>query len=144
MATALRLTSKSDIMAKYYKLLAVGCWLLAASCQEGGDAGDLWGQWRMTDSNAKYLSFSGSITWLKDMDMIGNKENAGVYGNFQCIGDSLFIHFYSRMKEKADTIMVEQSFGLKPFTNIRVKIDVLDNERLLLSKDGQHWSFEKY
>ena len=117
---------------------------LLTACQEGSEAGDLWGQWKMDGSNAKFLSFSGSIVWLKDMDMIGTKDNAGVYGNFQHTGDSLFIHFYSRGKAKADTTMVEESFGMKPFTNIRVKIDALDNDHLLLSKDGQQWSFEKY
>ena len=33
---------------------------------------------------------------------------------------------------------------MKPFTNIRVKIDAVDGDRLLLSKDGQRWSFEKW
>lgn len=136
-------------MARYFKFLAIGAlftilYPLFTACQEGREAGDLWGQWRMNGSSAKYLSFSGSIVWLKDMDMIGTKDNAGVYGNFQHTGDSLFIHFYSRGKTKADTIMVEQSFGMKPFTNIRLRIDALDDDCLLLSKDGQHWSFEKY
>ena len=52
-------------MAKYYKLLAVGCWLLAASCQEGGDAGDLWGQWRLEGHDDMYISFSGTITQFR-------------------------------------------------------------------------------
>ena len=64
-------------MAKFYKLLAISCWLLAASCQEGGDAGDLFGQWRMDGSDTHYISFSGSVTQLKN---IGEGE---VYGNFQ-------------------------------------------------------------
>jgi hypothetical protein len=47
-------------------------------------------------------------------------------------------------KEKADTLMVEDEFGMKPFINIRVRIDALDSERMLLSKDGQQWTLEKY
>ena len=81
-ATATRLTSKSVIMARFYKLLAISCWLLAASCQEGREAGDLWGQWR-TDGQ-RYLSFSGSIAWFK-------ANGVEVFGNFQHQGDSLFI-----------------------------------------------------
>ena len=27
---------------------------------------------------------------------------------------------------------------------IRREIDAVDGDRLLLSKDGQHWAFEKY
>ena len=82
-------------MERYYNLIR--CWivliptlLLVASCQEGHEAGDLFGMWRLTES--KYISFS----------------------------------------------------GMKPFTNIRVKIDAVDGDRLLLSKDGQRWSFEKW
>ena len=40
--------------------------------------------------------------------------------------------------------MVEDEFGMKPFTNIRVKIDAVDSDRMLLSKDGQQWTLEKY
>ena len=58
---------------------------LFTSCQEGGDAGDLWGQWRLEDSDTKYISFSGSIVWIKNLN-----ENE-LYGNFQHVGDSLFI-----------------------------------------------------
>jgi hypothetical protein len=47
-------------------------------------------------------------------------------------------------QEKSDTTFVEDDFGMKPFTNIRLRIDALDSDRLLLSKDNQHWSFEKY
>jgi hypothetical protein len=47
-------------------------------------------------------------------------------------------------QQKSDTTMVEDEFGMKPFTNIRVKIEALDADRLLLSKDGRHWTLEKY
>jgi hypothetical protein len=33
---------------------------------------------------------------------------------------------------------------MKPFTNIRVRIEALDDDHLTLSKDGQRWLFEKY
>ena len=129
-------------MAKFYRLLAVSCWLLAigmlTACQEGREAGDLWGQWRLDGSDSKFISFSGSVTQLKN---IGEGE---VYGNFQHQGDSLFMQYYSKKGEKTDTVVVEQSFGFRPLNNVRVRIVTLDNDHLVLTKDNQTWSFCKY
>ena len=122
---------------KYFLLLTSSIFLLA-SCQEGHEAGDFLGQWRMDHTDSKYISFSGSIVWVKDL------KNCNVYGNFQHVGDSLFIQCYSEKAEKADTIMVEESFGFKPFNNIRVKIVALDNDQLVITKGNQTWSFHKY
>ena len=57
-------------MAKYYKfflytLITFHLSLLMSSCQEGHDAGNLLGQWRMDNSDSKYISFSGSVTLIK-------------------------------------------------------------------------------
>ena len=143
MATALRLTSKSDIMARYFKFLAIGVlftihYSLFTSCQEGGDAGDLWGQWRLEGHDDMYVSFSGTITQFR------KNNGQAVFAKFQHEGDSLFMQCSSIYGEKSDTTFVEDDFGMKPFTNIRLRIDALDSDRLLLSKDGQHWAFEKY
>lgn len=108
------------------------------ACQEGWEAGDLWGQWRMEGSDPKYISFSGSVTWIKD------GKTSGVYGNFQHQGDSLFIQCYSAKGLKNDTIIVEQLFGFKPINNIRLRIVTLDSDNLILSKDGQQWTFQKW
>lgn len=126
-------------MAKYFKLFVCAFLFFLSSCQEGGEAGDLWGQWRMTGSDNNYISFSGSVSLLKD-----TSKDAMVYGNFQRTGDSLFIQYYSAKELLVDTIAVEQSFGFKPFNNIRVKIEVLDGDVLVLSKDNQTWNFYKY
>jgi hypothetical protein len=125
-------------MAKYYKLLAVGCWLLAASCQEGKDAGDLLGQWRLTNKEDMYVNFSGHIAEFR------KNNGQSVFAKFQHTGDSLFMQCSSIYKEKRDTTMVEDEYGMKPFTNIRVRIEALDDDHLTLSKDGQRWLFEKY
>jgi hypothetical protein len=85
-----------------------------------------------------YVSFSGTITQFR------KNNGQAVFANFQHEGDSLFMQCSSIYQEKADTTFVEDDFGMKPFTNIRLRIDALDSDRLLLSKDGQHWSFEKY
>ena len=140
MATVLRLTSKLTSMAKFYKyiiLLASSIFILT-SCQEGGEAGDLFGMWHMSDSNTGYLSFSGSVSLFQ------TSVEKRVYGNFQHQGDSLFIQCYSAKELKSDTIMVEESFGFKPFNNIRVKIESLNGDVMVLSKGGQKWSFYKY
>ena len=123
-------------MARFFKMTILFCLVLLTGCQEGGEAGDLFGQWRMTDTH--YVSFSGAVTKLRC-------TTAGeVYGNFQHVGDSLFIQCYSIKGAKIDTIMVEESFGFKPFNNIRVKIAALDNDQLVITKGSQTWSFHKY
>ena len=132
-------TLKSVIMAKFFKyifLLTSSIFLL--SCQEGGDAGDLLGQWRLSGSDTQYISFSGSIVWIKNL-----KENE-LYGNFQHVGDSLFIQCYSIKGIPEDTTLVEKSFGFSPFNNIRLKIETLSSDRLQLRRDNQTWSFDKY
>ena len=140
MATVLRLTSKLTSMAKFYKyiLLLASSIFLLTSCQEGGEAGDLFGMWHMSDSDTGYLSFSGSVSLFQ------TSVEKRVYGNFQHQGDSLFIQCYSAKELKSDTIMVEESFGFKPFNNIRVKIESLNGDIMVLSKDGQKWNFYKY
>lgn len=134
-------------MAKSYKiirhltsyiLLLTSSIFLLTSCQEGGEAGDLFGMWHMSDSDTGYLSFSGSVSLFQ------TSVEKRVYGNFQHQGDSLFIQCYSAKELKSDTIMVEESFGFKPFNNIRVKIEALNGDVMVLSKDGQKWNFYKY
>jgi hypothetical protein len=127
-------------MARFCKhfLLLTSAFLLLTSCQEGREAGDLWGQWRMKNTNDRYISFSGSITIFRDAK--GKK----VFGNFQHVGDSLFIQCSSIKGEQKDTTYIEEHFGFKPFSNIRMKIDNLDDDNLVLSQDGKTWSFYKY
>ena len=134
-------------MAKSYKiirhltsyiLLLTSSILLLTSCQEGGEAGDLFGMWHMSDSDTGYLSFSGSVSLFQ------TSVEKRVYGNFQHQGDSLFIQCYSAKELKSDTIMVEESFGFKPFNNIRVKIESLNGDVMVLSKEGKKWNFYKY
>jgi hypothetical protein len=123
--------------SKYFFLLTSSI-ILLTSCQEGKSAGDLLGQWRLTGKDNMYVSFSGAITQFH------KNNDQSVFGQFQHVGDSLFIQCASIYQEKSDTIMVEDEFGMKPFTNIRVRIDAVDGDHLTLSKDGQRWLFEKY
>ena len=116
------------------------------ACQEGGEAGELWGQWRMADSEedyAKYVSFSGPVLMFKGI-LKGDLYGREVYGNFQHVGDSLFIQCCSVKEQLSDTTMVEDRFGFKPFNDIRVKIVTLDGDDLVLDKNGQTWRFYKY
>jgi hypothetical protein len=125
-------------MARFSKLLLLLGLLLTASCQEGGEAGDLFGQWRMEGSDTKYLSFSGSLLLFKSM---GEGE---VYGSFRHRGDSLFMQCYSVQGRASDTALVEQTFGKCPFANVRLHIDKADGDRLVLSSGTQQWSFYQY
>jgi len=130
-------------MGKYYKALAVfftflPFYFFTLSCQEGGEAGDLLGNWRLTGSDTHYVAFSGSVTVMRTTD------GRQVFGNFQHTGDSLFVQYYSIEGQPGDTLLVEQEFGFKPFSNIRVKIEALDADNLTMSKDGRQWSFYKY
>ena len=141
MAKFFRISHRSHRSHRYFFLLitlfTIHCSLFT-SCQEGGDAGDLLGQWRLEESDTKYVSFSGSIVWIKNLN-----ENE-LYGNFQHVGDSLFIQCYSIKGIPEDTTLVENSFGFRPFNNIRLKIETLSSDRLLLHKDNQTWTFDKY
>ena len=121
-----------------YIILLTSSIFLLTSCQEGSEAGDLFGQWRQTGSDTNYMSFSGSVALFR------NSLEGRVYGNFQHKGDSLFIQCYSAKGLRSDTVVVEDAFGFKPFNNIRVKIEALDNDHLILSKEQQSWSFYKY
>ena len=85
-----------------------------------------------------YVSFSGTITQFR------KNNGQQVFAKFQHKGDSLFMQCSSINQIKSDTTFVEDDFGMKPFTNIRLKIDALDDDRLLLSKNGQRWILEKY
>ena len=72
-----------------------------------------------------------------------------VYGSFQHTGDSLFMQCYTSGRPMfdpavTDTFIVEKRFGLKPFNDIRLKIDKLTDDQLRLSRDGQTWEFDKW
>jgi hypothetical protein len=92
----------------------------------------------MKGSDNQYVSFSGSVSLFR---LIGKGE---IFGNFQHVGDSLFVQCVSVKGEKRDTAIVEDTFGFKPFSDIRVRIETLDSEDLVLSKDGKVWAFYKY
>ena len=111
---------------------------LFVSCQEGGDAGDLWGQWRQTDSDEQYISFSGHLVLFRHL------TQGEVFGKAQQVGDSLFIQCVSIYSLPKDTAMIEQTYGFKPFTDIRLRVNTLNGDRLVLSKDGRTWTFRKY
>ena len=125
-------------MARFFNTIIALSLLLFVSCQEGGEAGDLLGQWRLVDSDTKYVSFSGSLTLFRSI------TEGEVYGKFQHEGDSLFIQCFSIYGSPQDTAIVEDSFGFQPFGDIRLKIDALSNDKIVLSKGQRQWRFRKY
>ena len=139
MVIVLRFISRLAIMVRFFKSsVLLLCMLILSSCQEGGEAGDLFGQWRLAGHDTQYISFSGSITLIRSTD------ETEVFGNFQHVGDSLFIQCYSIEALPLDTVVVEQTFGFSPFNNIRLRIENIKSDCLVLSKDGRIWSFDKY
>ena len=127
-------------MARFCKYIILLFALICpiCSCQEGREAGDLLGQWRLKGSDTQYVSFSGSVALFRMTD------DTEIYANFQHDGDSLFIQCISINASAADTAIIENSFGFKPFNDIRLKINALNDDDLVLSKDGKTWSFYKY
>ena len=132
-------------MARFCKytrhLLLTSSLFFLFSCQEGSDAGDLLGQWRLNDSE-NYIAFSGSVVVMRAIAQ--GQIKSQIFGNFQRSSDSIFIQCYSIHGEPQDTITVEEGFGFTPFTNIRLKIEKLDADRLMFSKEKQTWNFNKY
>jgi hypothetical protein len=98
----------------------------------------------MDSSASNYIGFSGSVAVLRNVTGVNTTSMQQVYGNFQHAGDSLFIQCYSAEGLRSDTLVVEESFGFKPFNNIRLKIESVDGDRLVLSKGTEHWNFSKY
>ena len=108
MVIVLRFISRLVIMERFFKsFVLLLCILLLSSCQEGGEAGDLFGQWRLVGHDTQYISFSGSLTLLRSTD------EAEVIGNFQHV-------------------------------DIRLRIEDLNSDHFVLSKDGRIWSFYPY
>ena len=126
-------------MARFYKyfFFLTSC-IILGSCQEGGDAGDLFGMWRLKNSEPKSISFAGSLVLFRDTN------GSQIYGSFRHVSDSLFIQCVSVNASSADTTFIENDYGFKPFDNIRLKINTLNDDDLVLSKDGKTWSFYKY
>ena len=130
-------------MARYYKrlkniMLALTLTLSFFSCQEGHEAGDLLGQWKREGTDNQYLAFSGNIVQIRN---IGQGE---VFGNFQHVGDSVFIQCYSIHGDEADKKIVEETFDFKPFNNIRLRIATLNNTALVLTSKDKTWNFKAY
>ncbi len=124
-------------MARYFKTLLLAAACVMASCQEGREAGDLLGQWRLDGSSTEYMCISGEIVQFR------SQVSGSSWAKFQHRGDSLFIQCYS-YGQRSDTVTVEERFGMKPYADIRMKIERLDGERLELSKGSQRWGFDLY
>ena len=119
-------------------MLALTLTLSFFSCQEGHEAGDLLGQWKREGADNQYLAFSGNIVQIRN---IGQGE---VFGNFQHVGDSVFIQCYSIHGDEADKKIVEETFDFKPFNNIRLRIATLNNTALVLTSKDKTWNFKAY
>ena len=120
--------------------LALALTLIFSSCQEGHEAGDLLGQWKREGADNQYIAFSSNIVLLRS---VGQGE---VFGNFQHVGDSVFIQCYSINGDEAeaDKQLVEETFDFKPFNNIRLRIATLNGNALVLTSKEKTWNFKAY
>ncbi len=134
----IHLPSSLILLTSAFFLLPSSLFLLTSSCQEGREAGDLLGQWRQTGTDDRYVSFAGSVALFHD------GQGRKVFANFQHVGDSLMIQCHSIEGLATDTAHIEQHFGMKPFKDIRLKIDNLDDDHLIVSQGSKTWSFYKY
>lgn len=109
-----------------------------AACEEGSEAGDLYGQWRLVGGDNVYVSFSGNLVIMRKTNV------SEVYGNFQHVGDSLFMQYYTNKEEPLDTLTLEEELHFKPMNNVRTRITELSCEKLTLTSNDAVWYFEKY
>ncbi|MBQ9561402.1 MAG: lipocalin-like domain-containing protein [Prevotella sp.] len=130
-------------MARYFKKFFLFPFpltlaLLLLSCQEGHEAGDLLGMWKReaVAADNQYVAFSGNIVLMR---AVGERE---VFGNFQHVGDSIFIQCYSINGDEADRTLVEETFDFKPFDNIRLRIATLNGDALVLTSKEKTWHFK--
>lgn len=111
---------------------------VVSACQEGGEAGELHGQWRLVGSDTKYIRFSGGLACISNIGV------GDVWGKFQHVGDSLFIQCYSIDGSPNDTTLIETEYGFTPFNNIRLRIESLNSDNLTFSQGDKIWTFYKY
>lgn len=127
-------------MARFFRntFFAIITMVALVSCEEGREAGDLYGQWRLVGGDNIYVSFSGSLVIMRKTNY------SEVYGNFQHVGDSLFMQYYPNNEEPLDTLTLEEELHFKPMNNVRTRITELSGKRLTLTRGSDTWCFEKY
>lgn len=127
-------------MARFFRntFYAIITMVALTACEEGSDAGELYGQWRLVGGENVYVSFSGSLVIMRKTSV------AEVYGNFQHVGDSLFMQYYTYKEEPLDTLTIEEELHFRPMNNVRTRITELSGKHLTLTRGGEIWNFEKY
>ena len=66
-----------------------------SSCQEGGNAGDLLGQWRLEGYEDMYVSFSGTITQFRKANGQHAFDKGNIYGD--CSTFNLKINYHGKI-----------------------------------------------
>ncbi len=139
-------------MAKFYKYFCFVLLFLLTACQNEGDIGSLYGQWKLTNSHVNgenklfdniYFSFQGKVVWVKSVNADNHTYN-DVFGNFQHVGDSLLINFVQKSELTTTASLIEERCGFADADNVRVLIRNLDSSELILLDGDNYWNFEKY
>ena len=122
------------------------------SCQNEGDIGDLYGQWRLSQSSVDdlvkqhvqiYFSFQGKVVWAKRVDI---QENAygDVFGSFVHQGDSLILSFSQQNEYTTPESLIRNECRFVDPENIRLKVVTLNESGLKVMSGDNYWQFEKY
>ena len=128
--------------------------LYTASCTHNdGDIGDLYGRWQLTemhvgDSVARpndiFFSFQSSVVFTSycHYDIHEAQDFRGIYRRE---ADSMLISYYTdtTYADKVQEFMTTR-LGIADYTDVRLRVVALDDDRLRLSNDGIDWTFRHF
>lgn len=150
-----RFFNLTDVRSTCFCVLALCLTMGWSACQENGDIGDLYGQWKLisrsegseheplAEGYGYYLSFQGKVVWAK-VSYDEAHSYTDVFGNFQHEGNQLRMQFYQVVSGNSPEAIVSGRFGFEHPEDIRLEICTLDGDRLILSDGQRQWSFEHY
>ena len=141
-------------MNKNLALMAcLGTWILSACTHNDGDIGDLYGRWQLTEMrvadsiatpNDLFFSFQSSVIFVSvcNYDL---HEAIDYAGNFIHSGDSLCIGMVPRdsVGEGLRSFMSTR-WGMADYDDVRLRIEALDRQQLLLSRSEDYWQFQRF
>lgn len=135
--------------------------LVVPSCTNDGDIGDLYGQWQLRqyqrgDSVATFdeafMSFQNSVVQMQVSNSDAHRSFS-IWGNFQHVGDSLFLDFTVTAIVKgemasppsiSDLLLQYFALPVDSTNSSRLRILRLDDGKLHLERGGEVWQYRKF
>ncbi len=140
---------------KYLPTLGLLALTALTACTNDGDIGDLYGQWQLTaysvhdtlhTSTQSFLSFQNATVQARVV-YTDLHAAANLTGNFRHTTDSLFLQFYvlsDNVEELTADTLAHRYFGFPSPSDLRFGVDLLNDNHLRLSAEGDYWVFRKY